>query len=83
MALYYVFYSKTKKLGRPFQKHRSLCGALAGARGQEARVYRHVDGIPNPFWLWPVKNGKVDRSKIYKGIPDKRLDRLKPQGVFG
>ena len=67
----YVFYGD----GTCFQKLRSIRQAIAYAKGDETRVYVHVDGIPNPWWVHPVKNGKVDRSKVYKSIPKKRFKK--------
>lgn len=76
MALYYVLYNEIRKGCRPFTKHKSLCSAMAAARLNEKRVYLKIPGIPNPWWMWGIKNSKVDKSKIYKEIPDWRLNRL-------
>lgn len=66
----YAFYGK----GVCFQKFRSICGALSAVKGDESRVFVHVEGIPNPWWVHPVLKGKVDRTTILK--PD-QLDRRK------
>lgn len=60
--------------GYCFQKSRSLCSALAAAKGDESRVFVHVEGIPNPWFVHPVKNGKIDRKTILK---PSQLDDLK------
>lgn len=50
-----------------FQIHRSISAALRGlANGDEKRVFVHVEGIPNPWWVHPVEKGKVNRNKILK-----------------
>lgn len=67
----YTFYGD----GTVFQKFRSICAGIAAAKGDETRVYVHVDGIPNPWWVHPVVNGKVNRKKIYKEIPRKRFKK--------
>lgn len=66
----YAFYGN----GTCFQKFRSLCAALAAVKGDESRVYVHADGVPNPWFVHPVKNGKVDRSKVLK---PSQLDKIR------
>lgn len=75
--MYYVFYKPTKE-GICFQKFSSLNLALSVAEGQEKRVFQHIKGIPNPFWMHPIKNGKIDTTKIFKEIPLRSLAQLKP-----
>ena len=65
MAKYYAFLNRKH---RTFCKTTSLRDALAIAK-DEKNVFRHVDGIPNPWWVWPVENGKVNKKKILKGVP--------------
>lgn len=77
----YAFYGN----GFTFQKFRSISSALAAVKGDESRVFVHVEGIPNPWFVHPVKNGKVDRSKVLK---PSQLDKAKTKfktnvGLFG
>ena len=77
----YAFYGK----GLFFQKFRSLCSALAAVKGDESRVFVHVEGIPNPWFVHPVKNGRVDRNKVLKPSElDKAKKKFKRKvGLFG
>lgn len=77
----YAFYGK----GVCFQKFRSICSALAAVKGDESRVFVHVEGIPNPWFVHPIKNGKVNRKKVIK---PSQLDACKKKfktsvGLFG
>lgn len=58
MARYYTFLK-----GNTFVKSTSLRSALSFAKGDEKKVYKHV-GFPNPWWVFPVKAGKVDRTTM-------------------
>lgn len=67
MARYYAFISEKH---RTFCKVSSLQHALE-ISGDEKKVFRHVDGIPNPWWVYRIKNGKADKTKILKDVPKK------------
>lgn len=73
----YAFFGK----GEVFQKFRSLCSAIAAVNGDESRVFVHVEGIPNPWWVHPVKNKRVQYDIVYKEIPKKSFK--KSRGLFG
>ena len=65
----YGFYSKTA-----FGKFTSIRSAVQ-AVGDESRVYVHVQGIPNPWWVHPVVNGCVNRRKFYRRIPKHLINK--------
>lgn len=66
----YTFYGD----GGMFQKFRSLCAAIAASKGDESRVFVHA-GVPNPWWVHPVKNGKIQRDVVFKDIPYKKFKK--------
>lgn len=49
-----------------FTKHRSVSEALRFAKGDSRKVFVHVEGIPNPWFVHPVVNGRIDRSIVLK-----------------
>lgn len=55
----YAFFGK----GGIFQVFPSIVRAVAAVRGDESRVFVKVQGIPNPWFVHPVKNGKVNYNK--------------------
>ena len=57
--MYYTFTDKTL-----FVKSKSLSDALDFSRGKESQVFKHVKGIPNPWFVHPVKNRKVDYDTV-------------------
>lgn len=59
----YAFFGKN---GRIFQVFPSIVRAVAAVRGDESRVFVHSRGIPNPWFVHPVKNGKVVYDKLLK-----------------
>lgn len=70
MSQYYVF--KTMN-SQTFVKLNSLKEALMLAK-ESGVVYQKVKDIPNPWYVHPVENGKVNKKKIlYKtdtGVKD-------------
>jgi hypothetical protein len=60
MAKYYAFLNKDKNT---FVKTNNLKDAIHIA-GNSGVVYQHVKEIPNPWYIHPVENGKVNKSKI-------------------
>lgn len=72
---YYVIFRN-----RIFQKTRSLRSALAIAKGNDKQVFAKVAGIPNPWFVHPVINNKVNKNKILK---PKQLDAIWNKTVTG
>lgn len=61
MGRYYAFLGT----GTSFCRATSLRQAMSLSKGKEDRVFKHVDGIPNPWWVYAVVDGKVDKTKIH------------------
>lgn len=64
MSKYYAF---TNRRMSNYSKATSLAEALCYAKDDETLVFKRVEGVPNPWWLHPVKNGKVVKDIILKG----------------
>lgn len=56
----YAFTSKTV-----FSRCTSIRQAMSISKNEKL-VYVHVKGIPNPWFVHPVKNGKVQYDKVLK-----------------
>jgi hypothetical protein len=65
----YLFYTETV-----FQVFRSVRRAMAVAGPEnENRIYVKAPSVPNPWFVHPVKKGKIDYDKMYTNIPKKRF----------
>lgn len=64
MRKYYVFLNNQFKT---FCKVDSLRQALVFSNKDETFVFKRVDGVPNPWFLHPVRNGKVLKDIILRG----------------
>lgn len=62
MSNYYCFTNKQKGI---FHKVSSLAEALVSDRGDN--LFKRVQGVPNPWFLHPIENGKVLKDIVLKG----------------
>lgn len=76
----YAFFGK----GGIFQVFPSIVRATAAVRGDESRVFVKSPGVPNPWFVHPVKNGKVvyEKTLNYSQLQEAKKKFKTKQGLL-